>query len=85
MSDGHSVKTGAATAARLRTAETRRRARAVLVQSGMTADEIATVMGTSPDAVKQALARDMRIVDAGDMRKSRPGTQHVDEDGLVWG
>lgn len=48
----------------------------VLVQNGMSAEEIATVMGTSPDAVRQALARDMR--------KSGSGSQSVDEDGLVW-
>lgn len=84
MSDGLHVRTAAATAERLRAAETRRRAREVLVQSGMTASEIATVMGTSPGAVKQALARDMRRVDAGDMRKSELRNHDVDEDGLIW-
>lgn len=76
MSSTCSVKTAAATAKRLRAAEIRKRARMVLVQNGMTVEEIATVMGTSPDAVRQALARDMR--------KSGSGSQCVDEDGLVW-
>lgn len=84
MSNGHHVKTAAATAERLRAAETRRRAREVLVQSGMTTFEIATVMGTSPGAVKQALARDMRRANAGDMRKSDPCAQDVGEGGVVW-
>lgn len=76
MSSTCSVRTAAATAKRRRAAETRQRARMVLVQNGMTAEEIATVMGTSPDAVRQALARDMR--------KSGSGSQRFDEDGLVW-
>lgn len=70
------ARTAAAMAERQRLAETRRRARAAMVQGGMSADEIATVMGTSPGAVKQALARDMR--------KLGSGVPQVDEDGLVW-
>lgn len=70
------ARTAAAKAERQRLAEVRRRARAAMVQGGMSADEIATVMGTSPGAVKQALARDMR--------KLSSGMPQIDEDGLVW-
>ncbi|QCR53699.1 hypothetical protein C1N80_09000 [Brachybacterium sp. SGAir0954] len=77
MMDKHrGIRTAAATAERRQLAETRRRARAAMVRAGMTPDEIATVMGTSPGAVKQALARDMR--------NSGSETPQVDEDGLVW-
>lgn len=69
--------TSAATAQRRRTASIRRRARCAMVAAGLSPEEMATAMKMSPSAVRQALLRDTRLVDA------RSDGASLDE-GLIW-
>lgn len=69
--------TSAATAQRRQNASIRRRARRAMVTAGLTPDEVATAMSTSPSAVRQALLRDTQLENA------RANGDSPD-DGLIW-
>lgn len=71
-----SGNTSAATAQRRQTATIRRRARRAMVAAGLTPDEVATAMSTSPSAVRQALLRDTRL------EEEKSGESSLD-DGLI--